>query len=937
MKTLYLIDGMALAYRAHFALIRSPIHTSKGFNTSAIYGFTAALIELLTNRQPSHLAIVFDTAAPTERHRLHPEYKAHREAMPEDLTAALPHLSRIAEAFDIPVLSKDGYEADDIIATLARQATMQNFTVFMVTPDKDFGQLVNDHVFMYRPSRQGEGAEILDVEAVKAKWSIARVEQVIDMLGMCGDASDNIPGIPGVGPKTAAKLLAEYDTLENLIANADKLKGKLRERVLEHTAQALLSKRLATIDQEVPITVNWDDLQVRPPKPEHVMPLFSEFEFRTLGKRVFGNDEEADFALESEDGLRSDRKAVNTPARVEHQVAVQTELLPFADCIGLEQTPHQYFTVETVDGLQQVVRDLSTLQGFAFDTETTHLNPHRAEWVGLALARLDKREGWWIPMPASGSEERDAFIAILGPLFANKQLEKVGHNLKFDLAILHLHGVVVEGPFYDTLLAHSLVAPTFRHGLDRLAEECLQYRTVPFSELGTQADSEGCLDYTQVEPDRLRDYAVEDADVAGRLRACLDPQIDALEQRKVFRDIECQLLPVLMAMEIRGIRLDPVALKHCGNGMAEKIIALEEACYTHAGRSFNLNSPKQLGEILFDEMAIAEKPKKTKTGQYATNEQVLSTLINRHPIVAAILEHRGLVKLKNTYIDTLPSAIEPKTGRVHTHFGQVQTSTGRLSSNNPNLQNIPVRSGEGREIRRAFVPEAGWILISADYSQIELRILAALSGDEGLLHAFAEGRDIHTTTAARIYGVDLSAVDRTMRAKAKMVNFGIPYGISAFGLAQRLGIPRSEAQELISHYFQQFPGVLEYTSETIAFARKHGYVETLSGRRRILEDIHSANATIRAAAERNAINMPIQGTAADMIKIAMIRVYDRLKAENLSAALLLQVHDELILEAPPAEVEHVCELTRTEMRDALPMTCPIEVEVGVGPNWLEAH
>lgn len=935
-KTLYLIDGMALAYRSHFALIRSPIHTSKGFNTSAIYGFTAALIELLTNRKPSHLAIVFDTDAPTERHRLHPEYKAHREAMPEDLAAALPHLQRVAEAFDIPVLSKDGYEADDIIATMAREAAQQDFEVFMVTPDKDFGQLVTDRVRIYRPSRQGDGAEILDVDAVLAKWGIKRVEQVIDMLGLCGDASDNIPGIPGVGPKTAEKLLAEYDSIENLLENTDALKGKLRERVKEHSDQALLSKRLATIDQAVPIAIDWDALKVHPPQAEKVLPLFAEFEFRTLSKRIFADDAEAGFALESDDGIRSDGGKKATPAKSQ-PVAVQGELLPIMECNGLADLQHDYRTVSELEDLQAVIDDLRASEGFAFDTETTQLNPLRAEWIGLALARLDKRQGWWIPLPARDSRERAEILKQLQVLFSDDKLLKVGHNLKFDLAILQLNDLAATGPFYDTMLAHSLVAPTMRHGLDRLAEECLQYRTIPFSALGVEPDAEGNLDYSKVDPKLLCDYAVEDADVAGRLRAHLDPQIDTLAQRTVFCDIECKLLPVLTAMEVRGIRLDPDALQSCGSGMADKIVALEEACFEYAGRPFNLNSPKQLGEILFDEMAIAEKPKKTKTGQYATNEQVLSTLVNRHPIIPAILEHRGLVKLKNTYIDTLPNAIEPSTGRIHTHFGQVQTSTGRLSSNNPNLQNIPVRSGEGREIRRAFVPQAGWQMISADYSQIELRILAALSGDEGLLHAFAEGRDIHTATAARIYGVELEAVDRTMRAKAKMVNFGIPYGISAFGLAQRLATSRNEAQELINHYFEQFPGVLQYTRETIEFARKNGYVETLSGRRRGLEDIQSANATIRAAAERNAINMPIQGTAADMIKLAMIRVHDRLLTEKLEATLLLQVHDELILEAPPKEVEHVCELTRTEMRDALPMTCPIEVEVGVGPNWLEAH
>ncbi len=938
-KTLYLLDGMALAYRAHFALIRSPIHTSKGFNTSAIFGFTAAIIDLITNQKPTHLGIVFDTDAPTERHRIHPEYKANRDEMPEDLAAALPHLSRVAEAFDIPVITKDGYEADDIIATLAKRGEIEGFDVFMVTPDKDFGQLVTEKVKIYRPSRKGDQAEILGVDEVKARWGIRRVEQVIDMLGLCGDVSDNIPGIPGIGPKTAEKLLSTYDSIENLIAHSAELKGKQKERVETYADQALLSKKLATIDQAVPIELDWKTLDLNPPEKEKILPILAEFEFRALGKRIFGSDFSLGEALSETQPFQLEGEPSSTRPKGEKGGSpVQGELLPEVKLKTLADIPHQYHRVATPEATREMVNILSDLPGFAFDTETTELNPHRAELVGIAFARLDRREGWFLHLPEpSEAEAREACLEAVRPLFANSAIEKTGHNLKFDLTILKCAGITVAGKLFDTLLAHALTSPEQRHGLDRLAEDLLEYHPIAFQDVFPASGKDGVIDYSKVESEQLKDYAVEDADVSGQLRAILEPRLEANNQKSVFYEIEAPLIEVLADMELTGIRMDPEALSEIGHGLSEKIITLQEKCFALAGRAFNVNSPKQLGEILFDELQIVEKPKKTKTGQYATNEQVLTSLMAVHPIVPTILEHRGLVKLKNTYIDALPGAIEPTTQRVHTHYGQLQTSTGRLSSNNPNLQNIPVRTAEGREVRKAFIPAEGWVLLSADYSQIELRILAALSEDEGLLQAFQKGQDIHTATAARIYRVPAEEVTREMRSKAKMVNFGIPYGISAFGLAQRLGTSRREAQDLIENYFEQFPGVPGYMARMKQRAAEKGYVETVSGRRRALEDINSKNNAIRSGAERNAINMPIQGTAADMIKLAMVHVYRELKRANLKAKLLLQVHDELILEVPPEEVEAVSELVRREMRHALPLKCPIEVEVGTGQTWLEAH
>ncbi|MGJ8639037.1 MAG: DNA polymerase I [Opitutaceae bacterium] len=929
-KKLYLLDGMALAYRAHFALIRSPIFTSKGFNTSAIFGFTGTLIELITNQKPSHLAVVFDTSAPTERHRIYPEYKAQREAMPEDLSAAMPHLDRIAEAFGIPVLKLDGYEADDIIGTLAHKAEADGFDeIFMVTPDKDFGQLVTEKIKMYRPSRKGDGAEIWGVDEIKEKWGIVRVEQVIDMLGLCGDVSDNIPGVPGIGPKTAEKLLAAYDTVEGIIEHSDELKGKQKERIIEHTDNARLSKKLATIQLDVPIEADWDSIQLDAPEQDKLAPIFAEFEFRTLGKRIFGSDfsvQEAasDLVLMSEDDEKS--------AKVTSSPSGQLDLLPQVTFKKLADVDVNYRIAHDTSSLDELIKELKTAKVFAFDTETTALNPRRAKLVGISFS-TKAQSGWFVPM----TEDRSV-LETLRPVFADESLIKIGHNLKFDLSILAEQGVSVAGTCYDTMIAHALIDPEQRHNLDTLSEDYLQYAPIRFTELLPDAKKGEDIDYSSVEPKALADYAIEDADIALQLWHSFEPKLKETGQDKVFYEIETPLLPVLAAIEREGILMDESVLAETGASLVDHIEELRASIYETAGREFNLNSPKQLGEVLFDELKLVEKPKKTKTGQYATNEQVLSSLAPKHPIVANILEYRQLTKLKSTYIDALPNSVDPATGRVHTNYGQVQTATGRLSSNDPNLQNIPVRSEQGRKIRKAFVPREGWKLLAADYSQIELRILAALTQDEGLITAFQEGQDIHTATAAKIFNVPPEQVDRNQRSTAKMVNFGIPYGISAFGLAQRLGtVSRKEAQAIINNYFEQFPGIPGYMERMKDGAKESGYVETITGRRRYLRDINSSNGTIRAGAERNAINMPIQGTAADMIKVAMVRIQKSLTEKKLNTRMLLQVHDELVFDLDPAEETEVRALIIDGMQHALKLDTPIEIEIGIGDNWLEAH
>ena len=931
MKSLYLLDGMALAYRAHFALIRSPIYTSKGFNTSAIFGFTATLIELITKKKPSHLAVVFDTSAPTKRHRIHPEYKANREDMPEDLSAAMPHLDRVAEAFGIPVLKLDGYEADDIIGTLAHRAEADGFDeIYMVTPDKDFGQLVTEKIKMYRPGRKGDGGEILGIEEIKEKWGISRVDQVIDMLGLCGDTADNIPGVPGIGPKTAEKLLAQYDTVEGLLDHVDELKGKQKEKVSDNADQARMSKVLATIQLDVPIEADWKAILLEQPDQKKLVPLLAEFEFRTLGKRIFGTDFSPQEAATELVLMSEDDEKMSTPSSSLAASLPQLDLLPDIAFRKLADVKTDYRIVKSNTELAELVTTLTAAKTFAFDTETTALNPRAAKLVGISFS-AEAHSGYWVPV----TEES---LAAIRSLFGDESLTKIGHNLKFDLSVLAENDCPVAGLCYDTMLAHALIDPEQRHNLDTLSEDFLQYSPIRFSELLPDAKKGEAIDYSNVAEQDLANYAIEDSDVTLQLWQIFQPKLEESGQAKVFYEIEMPLLPVLVAMESEGILLCETTLAATGESLIDHIAELKASIYALAGREFNLNSPKQLGEVLFDELKLVEKPKKTKTGQYATNEQVLSNLAPKHTIVAELLEYRQLTKLKSTYIDSLPNSVDLVTGRVHTHYGQVQTATGRLSSNDPNLQNIPVRSPKGREIRKAFVPREGWKLLAADYSQIELRILAALTGDVGLLTAFKEGQDIHTATAAKIFGVEPGDVTRDQRSTAKMVNFGIPYGISAFGLAQRLGtVSRTEAQEIIDSYFAQFPGIPGYMKAQKESAKDKGYVETQCGRRRHLRDINSGNGTIRAAAERNAINMPIQGTAADMIKIAMVRIQKSIVEKGLKSRMLLQVHDELIFDMEPSEEAKLHELVSQCMIGALELPCPIEIEIGMGENWLEAH
>ncbi|RKX30387.1 MAG: DNA polymerase I [Verrucomicrobia bacterium] len=925
-KKLFLLDGMALAYRAHFAFLSRPIYNSKGMNTSALYGFTATLIDLITKENPTHLAIAFDTPEPTARHKLYEPYKANRDKMPEDLAAVLPHLSRIAEAFKIPVVRMPGYEADDIIGTLATRAEQKGYDTYMVTPDKDFGQLVSDRVFMYRPSYKGDPPEIQDAKAVCEKWGIERTDQVIDILGLSGDASDNIPGVPGVGPKTAQKLLERFDSLEGVLANVDQLKGKQQEKIRDNAEQARLSYRLATIDREVPVTVGPDGLIREEPNLDTVRALFSEFEFRTLGKRIFGSE----FSLEmTATGSGESKADIPTPG------TGQLELLETTPFRTLADTPHTYHHVHDDAGRRNLVERLAAQESFCFDTETTGLNARHAEILGLAIA-IKPGEAWYVEFSRDPGKAR-AELAEFRSIFVSDRTRKIGHNLKFDLAVLKNHGIEVAGPFFDTMLAHALVEPEQKHGMDSLAESILDYKTVHLDSL--LDDGAGrTRAMTDIPAAQLAVYAAEDADITLQLCECLAPLLKQKGQERIFFEIECPLIPVLVDMEAAGIALDSSVLHQYSLDLGERIESIAKSIIDMVGHEFNLNSPKQLGEILFDELKLVEKPKKTRTGQYATNEQVLTGLAGVHPIIQAILDYRGLTKLKGTYVDTLPESVDPADGRVHTHFGQLHTITGRLQSNGPNLQNIPVRTSEGREIRKAFVagnPDS--VLLSADYSQIELRIIAAISQDPGLIGAFEQGLDIHAATAARIYGVDTVAVTREMRGKAKMVNFGIPYGISAFGLAQRLGINRNEAGGLIDQYFSQFSGVRDYINRTLESAREKGYVETIKGRRRTLRDINSGNGTVRSAAERNAINMPIQGTAADMIKIAMARVHQRIREKGLKTRLLLQVHDELVFEVPKSEIETVRPIIVDAMSTALQLEVPIVVDTGAGRNWLEAH
>jgi DNA polymerase-1 len=965
MHQLYLLDGMALVYRAHFALIRNPILTSQGVNTSAVLGFSNVLLDLIENHHASHLGVAFDTKEPTPRHKIFPEYKAQRDKMPEELAIAIPYVKELCRAMGIPVLEVPGYEADDIIGTLAHRADLEgDIHTYMVTPDKDFAQLVTETTTMWKPGRQGSNHELLDPAAICHQWEIENPKQVIDILGLWGDASDNIPGVPGIGEKTAKKLIKQFGSIEKLLDSTNQLKGKQKENLIKFRDQALLSKKLVTIILDAPVEVSWDDLTLGNRDETALAKLLTELEFNTLGRRLLGKDFVAgrghnDLTLQNDAS-----PATTSPFSESSESSEKTTNAPqTAPLKTLADVEHTYHHIDNVNALDALSKKLSLAPRFCFDLETTSLDPRTCDILGIAFA-INPHEGYYVSTGTDSPLSPGMVLDKLRPIFSSK-LEKIGHNLKFDLSVLLAHDYTVSGPFFDTMLVHAMVLPEQKHSMDFVAESLLGYSPVKLADLPEKAPEPSDdlfaafenpttqpeekpkkkgkkkdIDMTRIDPEALAEYAAEDADITLQLAEVLRPILEKENQSATYQQIEAPLLPVLTAMENEGIALDIVALKNIADSLGQQIATLSTNITAAAGHPFNLNSPKQLGEVLFGEMQLIEKPKKTKTGQFKTDEQTLSSLSKKHPIVADILEYREATKLKSTYVDALPTHVSPRTNRVHTHYHQLLTSTGRLASNNPNLQNIPVRTAAGREIRKAFVPrDKNHTLLAADYSQIELRIMAALSGDPAMIEAIQADLDIHSATAARVYGVEITDVTREQRRNAKMVNFGIIYGISAFGLAQRLDISRSEAKEIIETYFQQYPGIKNYMESTIEFAKEHGYIETITGRKCFIRNIGSRNAMIAKGAERAAINAPVQGSAADMIKLAMIQVRELLDREQAKTKMLLQVHDELLFDLHKNEAETLPAKIVTTMENALtlPHNIHCKVETGTGNNWLEAH
>ncbi|PZF72910.1 DNA polymerase I [Taibaiella soli] len=943
-KKLFLLDAMALIYRAYYALIRVPRVTSTGRNTNAQFGFTTTLIDLINKEKPSHLAVVFDTHAPTERHIDFAEYKANRQEAPEDIISSLSDIKRIVNGFSLPCMEKDGYEADDVIGALAHEAADLGYTVYMVTPDKDYGQLVRDNIFIYKPSYQGGGVEVLGPKEVCEKWNIKRVDQVVDILGLMGDAVDNIPGIPGVGEKTAAKLLAEYDTLENVLEHADKIKGALGEKVRNGRDLAIMSKKLATIITNVPVSFHEEDFRVKEWNREALNEIFTELEFKALGKRLLGDEynvfDKAAAPVSMDlfgNPLPQKQQPVVAAAVVKETVVAEViEELP-TNVATIETTPHEYILVNSKAEIDALVQQLMLQKEIAFDTETTGTDANQADLVGFSFC-WEKAKGYYVAVPTVKEEVID-ILNHFKPLFDREDIVWVGQNIKYDLIMLKWYGFEIRGALYDTMLANYVFDPDGKRSMDALAVKYLGYEPVSIETLiGKKGKNQ--LNMRDVPVEQVAEYAAEDADITLQLKHAFEPLLDKESVRDVFEKVENKLVPVLVDIEYEGVGVDVKFLQDYSKQLEVEIREAEQNVYKHAGVNFNLGSPKQLGEVLFDLMKLDSGAKKTKTGQYATGEDVLAKLRNKHQIIDDILVYRELTKLKSTYIDALPQLINPRTGRVHTSFNQTVAVTGRLSSNNPNLQNIPIRTDRGREIRKAFIARAeNWSLISADYSQIELRIVAAISGDESMIQAFVDGKDIHTATAAKVYSVAESDVTFEQRRNAKAVNFGIIYGQSAFGLAENLGISRSEAKSIIDNYFTQYPAIKKYMDGSIHFAKEHTYVQTLMGRKRWLRDIHSANQTVRGYAERNAINMPIQGTAADMIKLAMIDVHKELKKKNLRTRMILQVHDELVFDVPNEELDEVRDLVKKGMEGAmaLPNHVPVNAETGSGSNWLEAH
>lgn len=950
-KKVFLLDAFALVFRAYYALIRNPRITSKGKNTNAQFGFTNTLLELINKQKPSHMAVCFDTAAPTERHTDFADYKANRQETPEDISAAVPDIKKIIEAFNIPIIAVDGYEADDVIGTLSKQAEKEGYEVYMVTPDKDYGQLVSKKIKIYKPSYQGNDVEIMGPDEVCAKWGIKDVSQVVDMLGMMGDSVDNIPGIPGVGEKTAAKLLAEYGSLENTLANADKIKGAMGEKVKKGKEMALLSKKLAKIITDAPVEFHVEDFRLKEWDREKLKQVFAELEFKTLGKRLLGEDFSIGTATkgvvekEIPQGVQTDLfgNIIETSDNEKKDAVAAASAEPPAPgpegpIRTIHTTPHRYELVAGDAAIKKLVAELKKHTEICFDTETTGIDANDAELVGLSFS-VEPGEAYYVPCPADQKRTKE-ILAHFETLFSDKKKTWIGQNTKYDLLILKWYGIEPAGELFDTMLAHYVIEPDGKRGMDDLSEKYLGYEPVHIEELiGKKGKTQGTM--RDVEVEKVKEYAGEDADITLQLKKVFVPLLKEKEVEKVFKEVENPLVKVLVDMEFEGIKVDVDFLNDYSKELEKEAKKAEESVYKQAGVRFNLASPKQLGEVLFDKLKLDPSAKKTKTGQYQTGEDVLLKLAAKgNSIVDDILAFRELTKLKSTYVDALPQLINNKTGRVHTTYGQAVAVTGRLASNNPNLQNIPVRTDRGKEIRKAFVPrDSKHILLSADYSQIELRIVAAISGDKNMCKAFRDGTDIHTATAARVYNVEEKAVTKEMRYKAKSVNFGIIYGQGAFGLADNLGISRTEAKEIIDNYKKQFPGIQKYMDDTINFARENGYVETLMGRKRWLRDINSANFTVRGFAERNAINSPIQGTAADMIKLAMQKIHTAMKKEKMQSKMLLQVHDELVFDALKTEVKELKPLVIENMQAALPLPhkVPVIAECGEGKNWLEAH
>ncbi len=921
MDKLFLLDAYALIYRSYYAFIKNPRINSKGLNTSAIVGFVNTLQEVLTKEQPTHLGVAFDPHGPTFRSDAYPAYKAQREATPEDIRKAVPIIKDLLKAWNIPILQVDGYEADDVIGTLATKAGAQGVTTYMLTPDKDYGQLVNEHVFIFRP-RHGGGYETMGIEEVKAKYGIPSTHAVIDLLALMGDSADNFPGCPGVGEKTAVKLIDQFGTIENMLEHTEEIKGALKTKVEEHVDDIKMSKFLATIKTDVPIELNLDELKISEPNEEELGKLLDELEFKTLAGKIL-------------------KKSEKTSKPVNGQLDLFAEFAPvgsnepeFSNLETLKTTSHNYQLIDNEEDLKKLRDFFLTNKILSLDTETTSTNAIDAELVGLSFA-VKEHEAFYVPIPEN-REEAQKRVDIFRPVYESEEILKVGQNLKYDLEVLRNYGIELKGKMWDTMIAHYLIQPELRHNMDYMAEIYLHYQTIHIDELiGPKGKNQRSM--RELDPKDVYEYAAEDADITLQLKNKLEPELKKYGAEKLFYEIEMPLMPVLAEMEMNGVCLDTDSLAETSKQLTSRMNEIEQRIYELAGQPFNIASPKQVGEILFDKLKIVEKAKKTKTGQYVTSEEVLQQLKNKHEIVADILEHRGLKKLIGTYIDALPKLINPHTGHIHTSFNQTITATGRLSSSDPNLQNIPIRGEDGKEIRKAFIPEPGCLFFSADYSQIELRVMAHLSNDDNMIKVFREGKDLHAATAANIYKKPIEEVTRDERTKSKRANFGIIYGITVFGLAERLDIDRAEAKQLIDGYFDTFPQVHDYMEKSKEIARQQGYVTTLFGRRRYLPDINSANSVVRGFAERNAINAPIQGTAADIIKVAMIRIFQRFKKEGIKSKMILQVHDELNFSVYPEEKEQVERIVLEEMQGAFDMKVPLVADSGFGNNWLEAH